>query len=117
MMGNTCFNLSVSEDLYKEAIEVFVLLLTTDDPCVCLGRDAALFTVQDNGGMYKHTLNYVLYEEMINSPEVSVGIAGDAHVEVDESDAFVKICVEAERMSQSTYEIVLETTGISATCK
>jgi hypothetical protein len=55
-----CFNVSVSEDLYKEAVEVFTLTLTTDDPCVWLGRDRALLTVEENGGMYKHTLNHVL---------------------------------------------------------
>jgi hypothetical protein len=110
-----CFNVSVSEDLYKEAVEVFTLTLTTDDPCVWLGRDGTLLAVEENGGMYKHTLNHVLYKVIIISPEVTVGFDVDDHVEVYESDGFVKICVEADRKSQSTYEIMFETMGITAT--
>jgi hypothetical protein len=53
MSESFCFNVSVSEDFYKEAVEVFTLTLTNDDPYVWLGRDRALFIVEENGGMYK----------------------------------------------------------------
>jgi hypothetical protein len=52
---------------------------------------------------------------MFTSLEVTVGFDVDDHVEVNESDGFVKICVEADRESQSTYEIMFETMGITAT--
>lgn len=48
--GKVCFNISMNEDLFKEAIEVFTLSLESEDPCVWLGRDQALLSVQENGG-------------------------------------------------------------------
>ena len=48
--GEACFNVSVSEDMVKEAVELFTLTLTSSDPCVWLGRDRALLSVEENGG-------------------------------------------------------------------
>ena len=48
--GKACFNVSVSEDMLKEAVELFTLTLTSSDPCVWLGRDRALLSVEENGG-------------------------------------------------------------------
>lgn len=38
-----------------------------------------------------------------------MGITSAAHVQVNESDGFVKICVQADRASQTTYEVVFNT--------
>ena len=36
--------------MVKEAVELFTLTLTSSDPCVWLGRDRALLSVEENGG-------------------------------------------------------------------
>ena len=50
--GEYCFNISVEVDSIKEAKEVFMLGLTSNDECVCLGRDLALALTEANGGRY-----------------------------------------------------------------
>lgn len=46
---------------------------------------------------------------------VTVGITADVHLLVNESAGFVKICVEADHASQTTYEIVFRTVDGTAT--
>ena len=44
-----CFDFSQNDDSIKEGLEVLALLLSSEDPNVCLGRDLALVTILPNG--------------------------------------------------------------------
>ena len=45
-----CFNISLSEDIFKKGIGLYTLTLESNDSCVRLGRDLALLTLEENGG-------------------------------------------------------------------
>ena len=47
--------------------------------------------------------------------EVTVTIDTEPHLNVSESDGFVKVCVEADHESQITYEVILSTMDDTAT--
>ena len=49
--GSVCIDVSFEEDDIKEDDEIFALLMDSDDPCVCLGRDIADIRVLANGGI------------------------------------------------------------------
>lgn len=53
--------------------------------------------------------------ELLKIVEVTVGITSELHVRVNESAGFVKICVEADHESQTTYEVVFTTVEGTAT--
>ena len=48
--GETCMELAVNNDRYKENLETFILWLESEDPAVCFARDQALFLVPSNDG-------------------------------------------------------------------
>ena len=48
--GQTCNQIGIRDDLYKEDSEAFVLWLISYDQVVCFGRDQALFLVLSNDG-------------------------------------------------------------------
>lgn len=48
-----CFPIIVEEDMIKEDREIFTLILTSDDDCVCLGRDGAIVNVLANGSEFE----------------------------------------------------------------
>ena len=50
--GETCNALTVTNDLYKESLETFILWLESEDSAVCFARDQALFLVPSNDGNY-----------------------------------------------------------------
>ena len=47
--------------------------------------------------------------------DVDVTITSSLHVPVNESAGFVKVCVDANRQSQITYEVILSTEEGTAT--
>ena len=51
-----CFNFSQDDDAVKEGLEVFALLLSSEDPNVCLGRDLAGLFIPPNGSKYSHEI-------------------------------------------------------------
>lgn len=105
--GTFCFDISLDSDIFKEGLEFFALSLQSDDDCVCLGRDVALAQVQANGGM--KIMNAVMLLLTYVHAVVEVNIMSDAHLQVNESDGFIEICVQADHPSQTVFEVMLTT--------
>lgn len=51
----TCRTIDVSDDMYKEGLETFVLWLEADNFFIFFGRDQALFLVPSNDGNMSYT--------------------------------------------------------------
>lgn len=61
--GQTCNDIDVTEDFYKEGLETFILWLESDDAAVCFGRDQALLLVPSNDGKYMMIISWSAHVE------------------------------------------------------
>lgn len=113
--GLTCFNVTVESDIYKESKEQLSLTLESDDDCVWLGRDFALAWVQANGGtIIEYRIKKCGKNDVAFVSDVTVSLCSNNHLEVNENDGFVEICLEASHYPQTYFEVTLTTVSDTA---